>query len=133
MGSGRAWVASAPISVPRFQRQNRAAPVAQKANRLCSGLSRAMAMAVVSSMTSCDANSRRGPLTLRSDESRSPYRALREPNNAAVAAPAHAFPPAPMTPMKANCDAPVNIRSDSTQVWRTDRPAVTESAPNESA
>ncbi len=132
-GSGSAWVASAPISVPRFHRQNRAAPVTQNANRLASGSSRAMAMAVVSSMTSCDANSRRGPLTPRTDESRSPYNALREPSNAAVAAPAQALPPAPMTPMKANWEAPVNMSSDSAQVSSTDSPAVTDRAPNDRA
>jgi hypothetical protein len=33
--------------------------------------------------------------------------------------------------MKANWDAPVNITSDSAQVCRTDSPAATATAPNE--
>ena len=30
-----------------------------------------------------------------------------------------------------NCEAPVNVTSDSTQVWATLRPAATDSTPNE--
>jgi hypothetical protein len=50
-----------------------------------------------------------------------------------VAAPAHTLPPAPITPTIANCDAPVNIRSESETVWTSVRPAAVEIAPNESA
>src|SRR6266849_809802 len=44
LGSGMAWVASAPASVPRFHSVKRARPVAQKANRASGGESRAIAI-----------------------------------------------------------------------------------------
>ena len=55
------------------------------------------------------------------------------PNSAAVAAPAHGLPPEAITLTNANCDAPVNMSSESAQVCAIDRPAVTEIAPNDSA
>jgi hypothetical protein len=58
---------------------------------------------------------------------------LRDPSNAAVAAPAQTLPPAPITPTRANCDAPVNISTDSAHVWNSVRPAAVEIAPNEIA
>ncbi len=40
--------------------------------------------------------------------------------------------PPPIRPMNANCDAPVNISSESAHACGTDRPAADASAPNES-
>ena len=50
-----------------------------------------------------------------------------------MVAPANGFPPEPTTPISANCDAPVNISSDSAHVCGTSSPAATDSAPNDSA
>jgi hypothetical protein len=58
-----------------------------------------------------------------------PYKALRTPKRDAVAIPLIAEPPAPMTPMTANCDAPENVRSDRRQLWRTENPLATDAAP----
>jgi hypothetical protein len=55
---------------------------------------------------------------------------LRAPSSSAVAT-AAAGPP-PISPTNANCDAPVNISSDSAHACTTDRPDATASAPNES-
>ena len=49
----------------------------------------------------------------------------------AIAAGAAATPPAPITPMNANCDPPVNITRLSTQVCQISRPDAVASAPNE--
>src|SRR5207237_935365 len=69
----------------------------------------------------------------RSRDSRSPYIALREPSSAAVAAPAHTLPPAPITPTRANWEAPVNMRTDKAHVWSSGSPAAVEIAPKEIA
>src|SRR5437868_13052615 len=132
-GFENAWAATAPPRVPRFQRMKRAAPVAQNANRLKLGSSRAIAIAVVSSITKCAAMTRRRPRTPSKDESRNPKSAFREPSSAAAAAPAHTLPPPPITPTSANCEAPVNTSTDSAHVWSTDNPAALEIAPNEIA
>ena len=50
-----------------------------------------------------------------------------------MATPALAAPPVPTTPASANCEAPVNMASESTHVWATENPAAVEIAPNESA
>ena len=42
-----------------------------------------------------------------------PYKAFRTPSNDAVAIALMADPPAPITPMTANCDAPENVSSES--------------------
>jgi len=47
-------------------------PVAQNAKRLSGGVSRAIAIAVVSSMTKCEAARRRSPLTFNREERRRP-------------------------------------------------------------
>ena len=39
-----------------------------------------------------------------------------------MATPALAAPPVPTTPARANCEAPVNIASESTHVWATEKP-----------
>ncbi len=57
---------------------------------------------------------------------------LRVPSSSALATAATALPPAPSTPTSANCDAPVNSSSDSTQACSVDSPAVTAAAPNDS-
>src|SRR5207248_10037064 len=132
-GFETAWVARAPATVPRFQSTNSASPVAQNAYRLTVGSSRAMAIAVVSSITKCAAARRRRPPTFNSEERRTPYRALRDPSSAAVAAPAHTLPPAPRTPTRANCDAPVNMRTERVHVCSSERPAAVEMAPKEIA
>jgi hypothetical protein len=51
----------------------------------------------------------------------------------AVATPLAVLPPPPSTPIRANCDAPVNMSSDRAHVCAIDRPAVVDSAPNDSA
>ena len=56
---------------------------------------------------------------------------FRVPSISAVTAPESGAPPAATTPTIANWDAPVNITNDRTQVCSTDRPAATETAPNE--
>jgi hypothetical protein len=40
-----------------------------------------------------------------------------------------ADPPAPTTPMTANCDAPENVSSDKRQAWITEKPLATAAAP----
>ena len=40
-------------------------------------------------------------------------------------------PPAPTTPMKANCDPPVNIKLDRAMVCQKDSPAAIDKAPKE--
>src|SRR6266550_2974809 len=84
-------------------------------------------------MTKCEPRARLQPRTFSMVERRTPYRVLRDPSNAAATAPAQMLPPAPTTPTSANCDAPVNMRSDSAPVWRTDSPAAVAIAPNEMA
>jgi hypothetical protein len=49
----------------------------------------------------------------------------------AIAAGAAATPPAPITPMNANCEPPVNITRLSTHVCQTSSPDATARAPNE--
>jgi hypothetical protein len=56
---------------------------------------------------------------------------LRTPSRIAVAAPVMAAPPPPMMPTIANWLPPVNIASDSTQVWTAVRPAAVEMAPKD--
>ncbi len=56
---------------------------------------------------------------------------FRVPSISAVSAPESGAPPAAATPTNANCEAPVNITSDRAQVWRTESPAATETAPKE--
>ena len=93
----------------------------------------AIAIAVVSSITRCAAAMRRRPRTSSNDDSLNPYIALRDPSSAAVAAPAHTLPPAPITPTSANWEAPVNMRTDKAHVWSSDTPAAVEIAPKEIA
>src|SRR3954451_22186669 len=125
--------ANAPTSVPAFHRTKTDAPVAQYATRASGSVGWAMAIAVLSSSRICAAASRRRPRTLSMGASRSPYRPFRNPSIAAVAAPANGFPPAPTTPIRANCDAPVNMSTDRADVCRMDRPAATDRAPNDTA
>src|SRR2546429_9228819 len=82
-------------------------------------------------MTKCEPRARLQPRMLSIVERRTPYRVLRDPSNAAATAPAQMLPPAPTTPTNANCDAPVNMRSDSAPAWRQDSPAAVAMAPNE--
>src|SRR5437762_10121881 len=58
---------------------------------------------------------------------------LRLPNMMALPAAAGQPPPWPSTRTSANCDPPVNITRDSTEVCSGVRPAATDSAPNDSA
>ena len=60
---------------------------------------------------------------------RSPYKVLRTPSRTPVAAPDQGEPPAPTTPMNANCDPPVKASTDSAQVCSTVSPDVTPTAP----
>jgi len=45
-----------------------------------------------------------------------PYKALRTPSNDAVAIPLIADPPAPRTPITANCEAPEKVSNESKQL-----------------
>ena len=56
---------------------------------------------------------------------------LREPSISAVTEAVAGVPPAASTPTSANWLAPVNISSDSAQVWATLSPDATATAPNE--
>jgi hypothetical protein len=51
-----------------------------------------------------------------------PYTPFRIPSRDAVAIPLNAPPPAPRTPITANCDAPENVRSDNKHVCRSEKP-----------
>lgn len=53
------------------------------------------------------------------------------PSIRAVAAAESGAPPAAATPTNANCEAPVNITSESAQVCSTVSPEPTDTAPNE--
>ena len=84
-------------------------------------------------MANCAAGNRRRAPNLNSDDRRTQYRALRVPSKTAVAAPAQMLPPAPTMTTRANCDAPVNIKSDRATVCSSDNPDVVEIAPNDRA
>jgi hypothetical protein len=58
-----------------------------------------------------------------------PYTPFRIPSRDAVAIPLNAPPPAPRTPITANCDAPENVRSDNKHVCRSEKPFATAAAP----
>jgi hypothetical protein len=60
---------------------------------------------------------------------RTPYKPFRNPNNEAVAIPLIALPPAPITPITANCEAPEKVRSESKQLCTTLNPLATAAAP----
>ncbi len=60
---------------------------------------------------------------------RIPYKPLRNPRSVAVVIPLIALPPAPITPMTANWDAPEKVSKDRRQVCRTENPAATLAAP----
>jgi len=59
-----------------------------------------------------------------------PYKPFRIPNNEAVAIPLIALPPAPITPITANCEAPEKVSNESKQLCRTLKPLATDAAPN---
>ena len=69
------------------------------------------------------------PLTFKRGAMITPYRPLRIPSREAVAIPLSAVPPAPNTPTTANCDAPENVKSESKQLCRTEKPFATAAAP----
>src|SRR4249919_3082815 len=71
-GSASTLAPRAPIAVPVFQHTKTARPVAQNPSRPARGSSRAVAIAVLSSMTRWAAPSRRRPHTPRSGASRTP-------------------------------------------------------------
>ena len=56
---------------------------------------------------------------------------LRMPSRVAAAHAAAPVPPPAITPMKANCDPPVNISALSATVCQTLSPAATDSAPKD--
>ena len=58
-----------------------------------------------------------------------PYSPLRTPSREAVAIALIGFPPAPITPTTANCEAPEKVRSESRQLCRTLNPFATAAAP----
>jgi hypothetical protein len=59
-----------------------------------------------------------------------PYSAFLIPSKEAVAIPLIADPPAPTTPMTANCDAPEKVSNESKQLCKTVKPLATAAAPN---
>ncbi len=108
-------------------------PVAQNPSRRAFGSSCASATAVDSSIVKCGATIRRHGDVPTTGAIRRPYATFRTPRrpDEAIAAGAAATPPAPITPMKANCDPPVNITRLSTQVCQMSSPDATANAPNE--
>ena len=128
--------AIAPISVPRFQKLKRPMPVVQNAILRNLGDDSASANAVVSSITKCAANNRRGKLPaidLADDESAKPYTKFRAASKTAPPNAAIIEPPAPTTLIAENCDAPVNTNSDNAHVCHTLAPALTDATPNDNA
>jgi hypothetical protein len=117
--------------VNRFQRTKIDNPVARNPTRASVRSGRLTDMAVDSSISSCAAASRRRPRHPRSGPTRSPYSVLREPSSSAVMADASGVPPPASTPTSANWLAPVNMTSDRTQVWATDSPEPTATAPKD--
>jgi len=70
------------------------------------------------------------PRTLSMGAISTPYKPFRIPSNEAVVMPLIAPPPAPITPITANCDAPEKVKRESKQLCRTLNPLATAAAPN---
>src|SRR5829696_3073977 len=121
---------TAPARLPSCQRANRTSPVAQNAYLFARTVVCPVAIAVVSSTTSCAANSRSHPPGCRISDTGTPYRALRTPSSSAGPTAANGDPADAAMPTKANCEAPENITRLSTMVCAIDRPDATETAPN---
>jgi len=117
--------------VPAFQHSQTLTPVARNARRAAAGSSWALAIAVVSSMTSCAATARSRSRAGRIGASDRPYAALRTASITAGPVAASTPPPTASTPMNANWDAPVNTSIDITQACTQLRPAATASTPKE--
>lgn len=60
-----------------------------------------------------------------------PYTALRTPSKLAAPKAAEPAPPPAITPMKANCDPPVNISALKAMACHTFKPAATARAPKD--
>jgi hypothetical protein len=60
---------------------------------------------------------------------RNPYNIFRIPKSEAVVTALTTDPPAPITPTRANCDAPEKVRSEIRQLCKTLKPAATLAAP----
>ena len=56
---------------------------------------------------------------------------MRAASSSALASAAAGDPPPSITPIAANCDAPVNTSSDMAQAWSTERPDAVASTPND--
>ena len=69
------------------------------------------------------------PVTFNLGAMITPYKPFRTPRSEAVAIPLNALPPAPKTPMTANCEAPEKVSSDSKQLCSTENPLATAAAP----
>jgi len=69
------------------------------------------------------------PFTFNRGAMITPYKPFRIPSKDAVAIPLIAPPPAPRTPITANCDAPENVRSDNKHVCTSEKPFATAAAP----
>ena len=82
-------------------------------------------------MVSCAPTQRRQPRRPSSDLSWMPYTPLRSPSRVAAPSAAAPLPPPATTPMKANCEPPVNISRLSAMACPTVRPAATASAPKD--
>jgi hypothetical protein len=78
----------------------------------------------------CAATNRLNPRTLRIGAISTPYKPFRNPNSEAVAIPLIALPPAPITPITANCEAPEKVKRESKQLCKTLNPFATAAAPN---
>ena len=121
---------SEPTSVVAFQSTKTPAPVTQKPSRAATVSGCATLTAVDSSIVNWAAKTFRSPRTSSIRATCSPYRPLRTPRSVEVAmAAGPPAAPAAMTPTNANCEPPENSSSDSTCVWRIDRPAATDRAP----
>ena len=130
-GSPRASPSNAPSKVNRFHSTNTPNPAVQNPRCCSAGAVWPAAVAVDSSMVMCAATGLRQPWGLSRWFICMPYTALRTPSSAAAPTAADTAPPPAITPIKANCEPPVNIRRLSAMAWPTLRPAATASAPKE--
>ncbi len=122
--------ATAPISVPRFQKTYTDTPVIQNAVARERRSACDVAIAVDSSMVSWAANNRRANEPSRCRAMVSPYTPLRAASTMALLNADPVVPPLSITLTAVNCDAPVNTNNDIAQACRTEPPADTAPTPN---
>ena len=131
LGSPRALPTRAPARVSAFQQTKTPTPAHQNPVRRRVEVVCAVETAVDSSMVNCAARTFFHPWNPSKGPSCTPYKPLRTPNKPDVRTAETALPPAPRTPMKANCDPPVNMSRDKAMVCHRFRPAAMDNAPKE--